>query len=301
MPASTKAADSKGLLPAGDVPAGEEAKPEVRAKAADGRARRAKAYAGLPVVTGPPATLRAGMRQYTLDVHVDNYIGHPYWASRERLINITKESGMSRARSDANRRKALEEYLSANGLTYADFERLEEEADRPFYTSESGEIIVPDLHVISMIVAACDQARAAQKPVPADQVRSAITVSGWPTGRKEPDGLWERFAVVTAGTGAKLSNQRALRQNPFIKDFRCTGLIAMNETLVSPDKMRKLLEYAGANVGIGASRKMGWGRFQVIGMDEKPGDLAAVTAPAPPVPAPTFPPTPRHRYADACG
>ena len=232
------------------------------------RPDRMERWAHLPVRNGPPVTKRTGMLTYRLIVHVDSYIGHPYWPERERLINITKESGMSRARSDANRNKALETYLKNHNMTVADYERLEELAERPFYTDQDGQIIVPELHVISMIVAACDSARAAQRPIGPDQVRSAITVTTWPTGKTQPDGVWNRFAVVTAGTGAKLSNQRALRVNPFVEDVDCEGRIALNATLVDAKKFRQLLDYAGSDVGIGASRKMGWGRFHVISFEE---------------------------------
>lgn len=228
----------------------------------------ANRWAGVPTVSGPPIPVVAldDMTTYKLDVLLHSYIGHPYWPERERVINITKMSGMSRARSDANRRKALETWLKENGMTFADWEGLQEIADRPFYTDSTGQIVIPELHVISMIVAACDSARAAQRPISPDQVRSAITVSPWATGKKEPDKVWERFAVVTAGTGQKLSNQRALRVNPFIEATACTGTVMLNQALVSPDKFRKLLDYAGTDIGIGASRKMGFGRFTIRSM-----------------------------------
>ena len=35
------------------------------------------------------------------------YVAHPYWPEMYELIEITKKSGMNRAKSDANRRKAL--------------------------------------------------------------------------------------------------------------------------------------------------------------------------------------------------
>lgn len=226
-----------------------------------------KRYAHLPTRSGPPVSRRDGMARYALELHLDSYIGHPYWPEREQVINITKQSGMSRARSDENRQKALNNFLKEHGLTPADFERLQEVADRPFHLDDDGLIIVPELHVISMIVAACDQARSAQRPIQPDQVRSSIMVTPWATGKKEPDAVWERFAVVTTGTGQKLSNQRALRINPFIENTMATGEVALNQ-LVSPDKFRKLLEYAGTDVGIGASRPMGFGRFQVVSMDK---------------------------------
>jgi hypothetical protein len=79
--------------------------------------------------------------QLTVDLH--SYVGHPYWPEMEQLINITKESGMNRARSSANRRAALEEWLRANNMTLADFERLEAEANRPFHLDDDGRIVIP--------------------------------------------------------------------------------------------------------------------------------------------------------------
>jgi hypothetical protein len=214
-------------------------------------------------------------KTYTVNVSLHSYIAHPYWPERERLINIVKESGMSRARSSANRRKALEEYLRSAGMTFAQYEELEERANRPFYT-EDGVIVVPELHVMSMIVNTCMTIRAAGRPVPPEQARSALTVGSWRTDRTGPDGVWERFAVVTAGTGAKLSNQRALRSNPYIgtppgeldgKNVPAVGMVALDDTMVKPSVLLDALRWAGSTIGIGASRKMGWGRFDVLSLD----------------------------------
>ena len=218
----------------------------------------------------------SGRKQYTVRVLLDNYIAHPMWPEQGKLINITKESGMSRARSDANRAKALEEYLKRKDMTMADFHELERLAARPFYTAEDGEIIVPKLHVISMIVATCDTMRAAGRPLPPDQVRAAIRVSDWSTGRHKADGTYDRFAVVTAGTGARLSNQRALRSNEYIgtspddidnaaePGVTCTGSIYMKPSWTTPGRCADAPESGGENIGIGSGRKMGWGRFEIL-------------------------------------
>ena len=214
---------------------------------------------------------------YDLEVRLHSYIAHPYWPERERLINIIKESGMSRARSTANRHKALEEYLKAQGMTIAQYENLEKLANRQFYTA-GDRIIVPELHVMSMLVHAVSEIRAAGRPVPPDQVRSRIRVGDWITNRTKPDGTWERFAVVTSGTGAKLSNQRALRSNQYIgvppggiedSDVKGTGVLTLNPDMVKPQTLADCLQWAGENIGIGASRKMGWGRFALVSFSER--------------------------------
>lgn len=191
--------------------------------------------------------------EYKVTVHLTSYIAHPYWPEREKLINITKESGMSRARTAENRRKALDSYLASAGLTRADFEELERLASRPFHTHD-GHIIVPEL-------ATCDRIVSRDRPCPPEVARTLIRPTPWYTDRTDADGTWERFAVVSSGTGAKLSNQRALRADPYIKDASATGTLDIEDSAIRPDVLWKALTWAGTNVGIGASRKMGWGRF----------------------------------------
>lgn len=191
------------------------------------------------------------------------YIGDPYWTARASLIDIQKQSGMNRAKSDANRRKALEDHLKRLGMTLADYQALETEASKPFYTNEEGRIIIPELHVFGMMVAACDEARSAMRPCPPEQIRSRFIVTPWLTDRTAPDGCWERFALVSTGTGQKLSNQRGLRRSYYIADFDATGSISFNETFVKPAVLKELIEFAGDNIGVGASRKMGWGKWIV--------------------------------------
>jgi len=207
-------------------------------------------------------------------VHLRSYIAHPYWPEMERLVTIQKESGMNRARSSANRRKALEEYLKANQMTLANYEALEAAAQRPWHV-RGEHIIIPNESVEAMLVATCDTIRAANRPCPPEMVRTVLRASSWETDASPEQGkLWERYAVVTSGTGAKLSNQRGLRRNWYVggepptgeptAKVIATGTLAPNPEMVKPAILRQALEWAGEWVGIGASRKMGWGRFELL-------------------------------------
>jgi hypothetical protein len=211
----------------------------------------------------------------TIDLH--SFVADPYRPEREKVINIQKESGMNRARSAANRRKALEEYLRAEAMTLNEYDQLLARAEEPWDLDESKHIVIPQRSVASMLVATCDTARAAQRPCPPDMVRTVLRPSAWTTTATPADALvWERFAVVTAGTGAKLSNQRGLRRNFYIGaipgDAACVptdpvvaeGTLEINPEMVRPEVLHKALEWAGEWVGIGASRKMGWGRWRVV-------------------------------------
>jgi hypothetical protein len=214
-----------------------------------------------------------------LTIDIDSYVGDPYRPERERLINIQKESGMNRARSTANRRKALEEYLRANEMTLAAYDELERVAEMPWDLDESGCIVIPQRCIAGMLVQTCGTARAAMRPCPPEMVRTVLRPTRWATDAHPSDALaWERFAVVTAGTGKKLSNQRGFRSNVYIgarppagsapaKETTARGELDINPEMVRPAVLRKALDWAGEWVGIGSSRKMGWGRFSLSGFE----------------------------------
>jgi hypothetical protein len=192
------------------------------------------------------------------------YIAHPYWPEMYQVIEITKKSGINRAKSEANRRKALEEYLRSVGMTLAEFNDLENRSRRPFHTAPDGEIIIPRDSVMAFLVSANDEARAAFKAVPPGQVWTKLDASPWTTGKTAPDGVWTRFATVTLGTGAKASNQRGLRENAFIEGFTARGTVTFDDQTVNPEALRNLISWGGQFVGIGACRKMGRGRFRLV-------------------------------------
>jgi hypothetical protein len=195
------------------------------------------------------------------------YIGNPYWPEMFRMIQISKESGMNRAKSQANRRKALEEHLRMKGLTLADYEKLEEASKKPFHTV-GDQIVIPAERLLSFLVATCDEARSAQRPCAKEQVRSRFIASDFLTGKTDPDGVWSRFATVTAGTGNKLSNQRGLREDFFIEKFTAAGTLSFDPEFIDPKTLRNAVLWGGQFVGIGASRKMGKGRFELDVFEE---------------------------------
>ena len=146
-------------------------------------------------------------------------------------------------------------------MTRPQYEDLERLASRPFYTSDEAMIIVPALHVVSMIVATCDTVSSRARPCPPELVRTLIKPTGWQTTRPPRTGFWERYSTVSSGTGQKLSNQRALRADPYIEDADATGVIGIDDSDIRAEVLWKALAWAGVHVGIGAARKMGKGRF----------------------------------------
>ena len=197
-----------------------------------------------------------------------------------RLIEITKLSGMNRARASQNRRKALEEFLRSIGMNLEQFNELEALAKRPFHTNDDGEIIIPAERVLSFLVSTCNSARAAMRPCSSDQVRSRFEATDWSTGKFKEDGLWSRFVTVSSGTGAKLSNQRGLREDKYIENFTAHGEITCDPKFVNVNVLQNAIEWGGQFIGIGAARKMGMGRFVLTKFELiiKPGQEAAQPA-----------------------
>lgn len=193
-------------------------------------------------------------------VNSGGYIAHPYRVAMNRLIDIQKQSGVNRARSEKKRREALEAHLSSIGMTLADYQALEREANDPFFRNANGYIIIPQDKFMSALVNASLEAPSKLR---IDNLRCAVGATTFTTTKREADGLWERFAVVKSGSGKQLSNQRGYRANPYIRDFTATGTLTVEESMVKPDAVLELLRWGGKNIGIGASRKMGWGRFTV--------------------------------------
>lgn len=203
------------------------------------------------------------MKTVRITVHFPRgYIADPYWPEQARLIDIIKESGMSRARSDAARDKALRDYLNKHHMTLEDFRAIEAAAQRPFYRLDGpgSPIIIPEHQVYGCLVNAAATASSSVRIAQPDQVRSLLICSHWETPMTEASGTFDRF-VRPMSSGKALSNQRTLRSNPYIAGFQATGTIAFDPDLVQERRLTDFLAYAGREVGVGASRKLGWGRF----------------------------------------
>lgn len=188
------------------------------------------------------------------------YIEHPYWPEMYQRIEIDKKSGVNRARTEANRRKAPEAQLIEMGMTLDDYQKLCDAADRPFHVDGNGRIFIPGEKVIAALVNANALAPAKMR---IQNLRTAVRFSDFTTNKSQPDGVWQRFAVVNMGSGAKASNQRGMRSNPYIEGFTATGSMEVEADMVDPKAVLALLAFAGRVSGIGASRKMGYGRFKI--------------------------------------
>lgn len=194
----------------------------------------------------------------------EKYIADPYWPEREELINIQKNSGMNRARSEQKREETLKEYLRRNGYSLEQYAELERLSRRPFYTNEKGQIILSTHQMYGCLIEAARNISASQRPCEPNNLRHVLRLTDFVTTKRQSDGVFKRLVMPKSGTGQPLSNQRALRMNDYIADFEATGTLSFfPEDIRSADELPDFLTYAGQRIGVGASRKMGCGRFVV--------------------------------------
>jgi hypothetical protein len=204
------------------------------------------------------------------------FIAEPYWPDLAKAIDIDKQSGVSRARSEAARTKALDAHLKKLGMTLDDFYALQRSAKRPFWTVRDlrnnhmpiagthadDEIIIPPDNILAAFVQGCDQAPAAVRIAKPDNLRSVVEAETIYTGKTTPDGTWTR-PVVPKKDGKPLSNQRGTRSSDYIADFSAALVLHYSEASVTAERLRDFCAWVGREVGIGASRKMNNGRFNV--------------------------------------
>ena len=208
------------------------------------------------------------------------YIADPYFPAKEELINIQKLSGMNRTRTEAKREQALKEYLRRQGISQEAYEALEERASRPWYRDQEGAIIIPSHQMYGCLIESAKTLSASQRPCDPANLRHILHVSDWDTGKEKEDGVYERLVMPKSGTGQPLSNQRALRKNPFIAKFTAHGTIGffVND-IPEAQHIIDFVGYCGQRVGVGTSRKMGYGRFVI--QDASHAEISGATiAPA---------------------
>jgi len=176
---------------------------------------------------------------------------------------------MNRARSEQKRTQALSDYLKRLDWTPERYAELEQAANQPWYRKELGNpespIIIPSHQYYGCLIETSKNISAVLRPCDANNLSYVLRVSDLMTERLTEDGIYKRLVMPKSGTGQPLSNQRALRSNPYIDNFTASGTIAYDDTQLSHggETLEEFLTWAGQFTGVGAARKMGCGRFMV--------------------------------------
>jgi hypothetical protein len=186
------------------------------------------------------------------------YIAHPFWPEQKTLIEIQKKSGMNMARGETRRNAALKAELDKRGLSEMDYRKLQEKSSVPFHLTDGGLIYIPSRNFESFIAHVSQVCPRAMRAVTAANAHSATRVvePGLITEKKKPDGEFTRFVKL------EMSNERSLQSNAFIENFTAKGKLQLSEGIKIDDLLR-MIRWGGQEIGIGASRSQGYGRFVV--------------------------------------
>lgn len=198
-----------------------------------------------------------------VELLMTNYIAHPYWPARNLCIDIEKKSGINRQKSDEKRKAALEAECQKRGMTMADYHAAQVQAAEPWYRSNGSEsaIVIPRHQIAGAIVQVISSApKALRGGFDRDNFRALVQISDFVTERTGSDGKFERFVKLEG------SNQRSWQVNDFLGEyldngepFLAKGTVAAGDAKAL-ETVKMLFDKAVGEVGIGASRKMGFGR-----------------------------------------
>jgi hypothetical protein len=203
-------------------------------------------------------------------IKLKRYIAHPYWPELAQAIDIQKQSGVNRVRSEDKRESALLNYLKKIGMSKEEYQALIEKSKRQWYRVDSNDpnthIIVPAHQLSGMLVQAASSAPAGARVDPGE-LRSIIDISDFVTIKAKADGVFSRYIMPKDGTGKPLSNQRQLQSNEYLENVEATGTFVIDTERVKPESVKALLEHAIVRTGVGAARKMGYGRGGVVSFE----------------------------------
>lgn len=209
----------------------------------------------------------AAMNRKTLALEVmfKSYLAHPYWPERERVISIQKSSGMNRQKSDDKRQAALKAQCDKEGITIAEFLELEKRASRQWYRADddpTSEIIIPRHQVAGCLVETIGRStKNLRGHFTKDSFRHHVQLSDLRTGKFERDGVFDRYVKL------ETSNMRSRQVNEYISDFLASGTVNVDVDVKVSD-LSRLFAHAFAEIGVGAARKMGFGRGDLITLNE---------------------------------
>ena len=196
-----------------------------------------------------------------------NYIAHPFWPETNACIEIEKKSGANRQKSEDKRRAAIQAECEKQGVTYERYLEMKKLSKRQFYQREGGRIYIPRHQMSGALVQTIGGApKALRGEFTKDNFRSMVQIGDFETELTEKSGVFSRFVKLES------SNQRSFQENEFIGEyldsgepFTATGSInipkADDKTL---QVVKSLFSVAVRDVGVGAARKMGFGRGEII-------------------------------------
>lgn len=205
------------------------------------------------------------MKPIKVSLEMSSYIAHPFWPARNTCIEIEKKSGVNRQKSEEKRLAALKAECSRQGITYEQYMAFRVQAAEQWYRNADGVIYIPRHQIAGALVQTIGTApKALRGEFNRDNFRALVQIGDFLTDRTKADGVFGRFVKLDG------SNQRSWQENEYIGCYLDSGgpFIASGTIAVDGDKradtIKALLTAAVETVGIGAARKMGFGRGRIV-------------------------------------
>jgi len=207
------------------------------------------------------------MKRKTIEVTLtmEKYVAHPYWPEREFVIRMQKDSGMNRQKSEEKRQAALKAQVEKSGFTLDDYRAAEAKARREWYRAgdkDDGNIIIPRHQLAGALVETVGRVpKALRGKFDKDSFRHFVQIGDFTTGKKQADGVYSRYVKL------ETSNMRSHQTNEYLEDFAATGEVSIPDDVKSED-VQRLFAHAIGTIGVGACRKMGFGRGEILAWEE---------------------------------
>ena len=205
--------------------------------------------------------------EISIELTMQNYIAHPFWPARNLCIDIEKKSGVNRQKSEEKRRAALEAECGKRDMSYDDYLAAREQAAEQWYRENGpGSAIVIPRHQLAgaLVQTIAGAPKALRGPFDKDNFRAFVQLGDFLTDRERSDGTFSRFVKLEG------SNQRSWQENDYIgryldkgEAFQAEGVVTIADDKTAAT-VKALLEKAVQSIGLGAARKMGFGRGLVV-------------------------------------
>lgn len=207
------------------------------------------------------------MKSFKIEMLLNNYIAHPFWPETNLCIDIEKKSGVNRQKSEDKRKAALEAECGKREMTYADYLAAKVKATEQWYKNEHNQIFIPRHQVAGALVQTIGTSpKALRGEFTKDDFRCAVQISDFVTDRTKSDGTFTRFVKLEG------SNQRSLQSNDYIGIYldkgtqvlACGTISLVSEDVKTQVTVKGLFNAMVTRIGLGAARKMGFGRGEIV-------------------------------------
>lgn len=217
---------------------------------------KAKTSSDADVPFEPIGTLPAGI-WIDVGLHFVNYLSNPYWTEKGRVITIMTQSGTNKQRTNEKREQALTAWLQKIGMTKEAFDILQQYGNREWHLNGQGCIVLPRHQICGGLVQTVrTQPKALRGAYDEDSFRAVVQVSDFVTDRKPVDAkIYSREVCPDP----RKSTQRQHQEHPYLENFDAYGHVIVRAGQKLGD-LGRIMEHTINTVGIGAARKMGYGR-----------------------------------------